>query len=290
MRARALGPRWLCGVLALFLSAAIALWVGLTPHERCPASGISSAGDPLVGSIPPLDPEREAEMPSVEAILAGVTAIANEWRPLAIAWHVLLGAFVVGLLIGWRPSNRLAGSLLAMPFVSVSVLAWTSGNPFNGAVFAALALALTSRAIRLSRDSVHIAPRLAFVPGVLLVAFGWGYPHFLATQRWITYVYAAPLGLLPCPTLSAVIGLTLVLSFLRSKPWTMTLSLVALAYGVIGVFRLGVTLDYVLLAGATMLAAAVACSFRLPPSLKAARQPKTIEINNERRPGYRNAA
>jgi hypothetical protein len=205
-------------------------------------------------------------MPSSDAILIGLTAIANQWRPLAIGWHVFFGALVLALLIGWRPSNRFAGYLLAVPFLSVSALAWTSGNPFNGATFAALALLLISRTSRLSKGPVHIAPPLLFVPGALLVAFAWGYPHFLIPDGWTAYMYAAPLGLLPCPTLSAVIGLTLILSFLRSRPWTTTLAVAGLLYGAIGVFRLGVTLDYVLLAGAMVLVGAVACSSSLPPS------------------------
>jgi len=52
-----------------------------------------------------------------------------------------------------------------------------------------------------------------------------------------------------------VIGLTLVLGMLRSKPWSMTLAAAGFAYGAIGVFTLGVTLDYALLAGATTLGA-----------------------------------
>ena len=200
-------------------------------------------------------------MPSSEAVLSGVTAIANQWQSLAITWHVLFAALLLALLGGWRPSNRLAGALLAAPFLSVSVLAWISGNPFNGAVFVVFALLLLSRASRLSSGPVHFAPPLAFVPGALLVAFGWVYPHFLVTDRWTTYTYAAPLGLIPCPTLAAVIGLTLVLSFLRSRPWSVTLAIAGLLYGVIGVFWLGVALDYVLLAGAIGLLGAVVYSF-----------------------------
>ena len=50
-----------------------------------------------------------------------------------------------------------------------------------------------------------------------------------------------------------MIGLTLVLGMLRSKAWSMTLAAAGFAYGAMGVFTLGVTLDYGLLAGATLL-------------------------------------
>lgn len=57
-----------------------------------------------------------------------------------------------------------------------------------------------------------------------------------------------------------MIGLTLVLGVLHSKLWSMTLAAAGFAYGAIGVFTLGVTLDYGLLAGATMLGAVVGVS------------------------------
>jgi hypothetical protein len=194
-------------------------------------------------------------MPSPETILSGAASIANGWRTLAISWHALFGTFVLAVLVGWRPSNRIAGYLFTAPLLSVSVLAWASGNPFNGATFAALALFLIGIATRLSKEPVNVASSLVLLLGALLVAFGWTYPHFLTADHWTAYTYAAPLGLLPCPTLSAVIGFTLVLGMLRSKMWSMTLAAAGFAYGAIGVFTLGVTLDYGLLAGATILGA-----------------------------------
>jgi hypothetical protein len=192
-------------------------------------------------------------MPSPEAILSLAATTANEYRMLAIGWHVFLGAILVALLAGWRPSNRFAGCLLAAPLLSVSVLAWASGNPFNGATFAALALLLFGFATRMSKEPINVASSFLLLTGALLVAFGWTYPHFLTRNHWTAYTYAAPFGLLPCPTLSAVIGLTLVLGMLRSQAWSMTLAAAGFAYGAMGVFTLGVTLDYGLLAGATLL-------------------------------------
>jgi hypothetical protein len=97
------------------------------------------------------------------------------------------------------------------------------------------------------------------------VAFGSGYPHFLETNHWITYGYAAPLGVLPCPTLSAVIGATLLLGALGSAAWSISLGIGGLLYGAVGVFVLGVQLDYVLMAGALVLLGAVT-SFNAPSS------------------------
>jgi hypothetical protein len=196
-------------------------------------------------------------MPSPDAILASLTAIANDWRPVAVAWHGVLAALVTALLCGWRPSNSSAAYLLAAPFLSVSAAAWVWRNPFNGTVFAALFLFLLVLAGRLSKDPVRLGAPILAIPGAMLVAFGWGYPHFLQTDGWIAYAYAAPLGVLPCPTLSAVIGATLIFGRLGSVTWSVALAAAGLVYGALGVFVLGVRLDYALLAGALVLSAAL---------------------------------
>jgi hypothetical protein len=197
-------------------------------------------------------------MPSIDAILNGVTAIANDWRAVAIAWHAALALALLAALMGWRPSTRVAGYLFSSPFLSVSVAAWASGNPFNGTVFLALFLVLVAIAIRLSKEPVRFGRPGLVISGALLVAFGWGYPHFLETAGWTAYTYAAPLGLLPCPTLSVVIGVSLMLRLLASRTWALTLAAAGLLYGAVGVFMLGVELDYVLLAGALVLAGSIA--------------------------------
>jgi hypothetical protein len=195
-------------------------------------------------------------MPSPEQILAGLAGIAGQWRWLAIAWHAGFAAMLVALIAGWRPSIHLAGFLLTTPLLSVSALAWASGNPFNAAAFALLALVLITVAWRLSSDPTRLASPLFVAAGAAATAFGWTYPHFLDTESSIAYVYAAPLGLVPCPTLSAVIGLSLILGVFRSNAWSAALTIAGLLYGAIGVFRLGVALDYGLLAAAAALAAA----------------------------------
>jgi hypothetical protein len=196
-------------------------------------------------------------MPSPDVILAWASAVADEWRWFAIVWHVALAALCATLLIGWRPSARLLGGLLTLPFVSVGALAWASGNPFNGLAFVILAAALAHGSTRLT-NSVGRAPTASFTAGILLMLLGATYPHFLQTDTWTTYLYAAPLGLLPCPTLLTVIGITLMFGALQqSIAWTGPLLLAGLLYGVIGVFSLGVTLDAGLLVGAALLAPSV---------------------------------
>ena len=193
-----------------------------------------------------------------EAILAGLTGIANNWRWLAIAWHIFLATLLVRLVAGWRPSSRLIGQLLIAPLLSVSLLAWLSGNPFNGTAFGVLAAALLRAANRFSKASVQLHSPAWAAPGVALIMFGWVYPHFLKTDSWTTYLYASPFGLLPCPTLSVVIGVTVFFRECRPSLWSTALVVAGLLYGAMGVFGLGVALDWALLVAAAILATRLA--------------------------------
>jgi hypothetical protein len=192
-------------------------------------------------------------MPTPEQILASLTTIANQWQMLAVTWHVFFAIFAITLVLGLYPSNRLAGILLGLPLISVCVLAWLYGNPFNGTLFALAAVALIVIAARLPAGKVQLARPWLLAAGILLFVFGWVYPHFLDTTSFVPYLYAAPAGLVPCPTLSMVIGLALVLDGLGSRTWSLVLGALGIFYGLFGAMRLGVTIDYVLLAGALLL-------------------------------------
>jgi hypothetical protein len=115
---------------------------------------------------------------------------------------------------------------------------------------------LVALATRLSDERVCFGAAWLTIPGVALIAFGLGYPHFLETEHWTRYAYAAPVGLLPCPTLSAILGVTLTLRLLGSQPWALALAAAGVVYGATGVLMLGVKLDYLLLAGALVVVGA----------------------------------
>lgn len=192
-------------------------------------------------------------MPTPEQIHHSLSEIANNWQAVAIFWHLYFAVLVVGLIKGARPTRRFTGILLVMPLLSVSVLAWLSGNPFSGFMFAVSGAALLCIATRLPGNGVRVAPWWATLPGWLMVLFGWGYPHFLDTTSFIPYVYAAPTGLIPCPTLSIVIGFTMLLGGLGSRAWSMILGAMGIIYGLMGTLLLSLAIDWVLLMGALIL-------------------------------------
>ena len=88
------------------------------------------------------------------------------------------------------------------------------------------------------------------------LAFAW---HLLLDA------YESPFGLIPCPTLSLLVGVSLFADGFGSRAWMWCLTLVAAFYGVLGTVALSVWIDALLLAGALLL------------GVKALRQPGRIQ-------------
>jgi len=195
-------------------------------------------------------------MPQATEILDGLSAIANQATGMAVAWHVVIAMALVALASGWRPSQRTVRLLIGMPLASVAGVAIAFDNPFNGLVFAASALALTALAMSGDRRPVSRGSAWARGIGVATIAFGWVYPHLLEGHP-AAYLYASPVGLVPCPTLAVAIGFALLGNGLGSRAWSLTLAAVGLVYGLFGVLRLGVFLDIGLVGGALALVAVV---------------------------------
>ena len=206
------------------------------------------------GRIPALG-DRGCAMPPPELILSGLSAIANEWRDLAIVWHVFFAALVLAALAR-RLSRRAVGALLVIPLMSVGGLARGAGNGFNAVVVGGLAVLLAGSVAKVSNQTARLESLPAVVAGGLLLGFGFGYPHFLEAKSWLPYMYSAPLGLLPCPTLAALLGITLMFGLFRHGAWAAILGVAAVLYGAIGTFRLGVGIDVVLIVGGAVLVVA----------------------------------
>lgn len=192
------------------------------------------------------------QTPSPDAILSTVAAIANDWRGLASAWHATV---IAAVMVMWRrrPSQPTVAVLVIAPVISVSALAWWSANPFTGTLFAVLALLMAVIARRLDRTAIATGTRVEVAAGVVLTLFGLVYPHFLRAESWTEYLYASPFGLIPCPTLAVVLGVSMLFRSFGSRAWATTSAVASLIYGVIGVAVLAVWIDVLLVAGAMML-------------------------------------
>lgn len=192
-------------------------------------------------------------MPDKEQILATLQSISNDYSLVATLWHAVILIFVVLLFFRVTPTNRLMGILITLPLISVALFAWISGNPFNGSVFAILAILILIFGFRAPATEVETSRLPFLIVGILMILFSLVYPHFLEDATPIRYLVAAPTGLIPCPTLSLVIGLALLFGGFNSPAISITLVVAGLFYGIFGAFRLGVTLDLFLLFGTASL-------------------------------------
>jgi hypothetical protein len=199
---------------------------------------------------------------STSRILESLAEISREMTLVAVVWHAVVLVVLVALWQGWRPSHIAAGRLLATSLASVAVIAVAYRNPVNGVVFAAAALVLERVSRTLSPKPVGLATLPLAALGLALIAFAWCYPHFVAGSP-ARLLYAAPLGLIPCPTLALVAGFTLLGGGLRSARWSASLAAVTALYGLLGVFLLGVWIDVALLVAALALGAVASGSLTL---------------------------
>jgi len=192
-------------------------------------------------------------MPKTEEILNGLQAIVDNYSVIAIIWHIAFYFFIICLLVKWHPSNKLMSILLCLPVISVAVLAWSYGNPFNGTLFAILAILIIVFAFKASNMRVSFSTWPFMLIGIILIAFGFMYPHFIKVNSIFEYLYASPVGLIPCPTLSILIGIILLFNPLGSPAITLSFIVFGLFYGLFGVFKLGVAIDVFLLFGSISL-------------------------------------
>ena len=192
-------------------------------------------------------------MPTREEILSGLTWIANEYTGIAIVWHLLILLLIAALFARWKPGNNLMILMLSSLLMSVSGFAFLQGNYFNAAVFAFLLIVSILVSLRSGRKAIRGDRSWTGIIGLLLIAFGLLYPEFVNTDSQLDYLYSAPTGLIPCPTLSILIGFALLYRGCSSPIWTMTLGISGLFYGLVGVFYLHMNIDWFLVAASAFL-------------------------------------
>jgi hypothetical protein len=188
-----------------------------------------------------------------EEILAGLTAIANQYSNIAIAWHVIILIIIAALFAGWKPVNSLMILLLGSLLMSVSVFASMQANFFNATVFALLVIMSIYVTLRSGNGNITGDRSWVDISGLILIIFGLIYPEFLKSGSSIEYTYASPTGLIPCPTLSVLTGFALLYKGFRSQTWSMTIGISGMFYGLFGVIYLGMHIDWVLVVGAGLL-------------------------------------
>jgi len=192
-------------------------------------------------------------MPKTSDIINGLQSIVNDYSAVAIIWHIVFYLILAALIAKWQSSSRLTAILICLPLVSVAVLAFISGNPFNGILFSVMAVLTLIFGLKASHEPIQTSQLIFMVTGILMIVFGLVYPHFISAGSFLKYLYAAPVGLIPCPTLSILIGFLLVYNGISSQSITLTFVVFGLFYGIFGVLKLAVFIDIFLVLGSLSL-------------------------------------
>ena len=192
-------------------------------------------------------------MPTQEELLAGLASIANEYSNIAIAWHFIIVILIAAIFVGWKPGNSLMILILSSLLMSVSAFAFLQANFFNAAVFSFLVIMSIYATLKSGNSNISGDRSWPDIAGLLLIIFGLVYPEFLNTNSLLEYAYAAPTGLIPCPTLSVLIGFGLLYKGFNSVTWSVTLIISGMFYGLFGVYYLNINPDWVLIAGSLIL-------------------------------------
>ena len=185
-------------------------------------------------------------MPTPEQITRLLATMASALAPLAIAWHVAIAAALIAVARGWRPSPRFACILLVAPLISVAFASFVYGNAFNASSFLLLALLVAVLGEGLTHSRVERGPSWSTWLGIAAMTFGLVYPHFV-DGPWYRVLAAAPIGVVPCPTLAFVAGAALLAGGFASRAIPALLAVWVAFYAWFGIVQLGVLLDVGLL-------------------------------------------
>jgi hypothetical protein len=191
-------------------------------------------------------------MPSAEEIVKSLRFITNNYTLVSIAWHLLIYFLIILLFVSNRkPSIRSTALFLSMPVFSVALISALAGNPFNAIIFFIIGLLFIIFSLRMPSQALRFnSSWFLKLIGIIFILAGTFYPHFSDDTSPLSL--SAPTGLIPCPTLLLIIGFTLLVQRF-SRPWVGTLVISALLYGLVGVVRLKVFIDVLLLLGVILL-------------------------------------
>lgn len=181
-------------------------------------------------------------------ILNYLTMVSNKSILLNLVMHfiVLLPLASVFFINNTKLKKVIFIGSIFVLYLSVSINALVFGNPFHLITFGILTVFTL---IELFRGKMQIAQsqiRINTFIALVFILIGFWYPEFVKANVF-QLLLLSPVGIVPCPTLLATLGL-LTLGYINvSKPLYIAAVIMGAIYGIIGTFVLGVKLDAALL-------------------------------------------
>jgi len=186
-------------------------------------------------------------MPGAEEILNKLTAIVQQGMAFSPFIRVILL-----VLVGWCIAKRrvLTGYLAAYAGL-VATAASVMAIGFEDQELALTFFLLFPLGLLWGREALLLPPNMKAGPVRISIAaifglFAFFYPEFVEGVRGA--VLSAPLGIVPCPTLVLLLSVVMLTGRAYGLYTVVPTWVVAAFYGVVGVFYLGVKVDWVLLA------------------------------------------
>lgn len=185
---------------------------------------------------------------SAQSILNAIESAANTSLAFNFVMHVLVLGAICCLLLAADSKTRqyvLNGIFLTLA-ISVAVICLVNGNLFNLVTFAVIATVSTVELFRGKNRIGKLKADFNSIASFVFILIGFVYPDFVKANPALL-PFVSPLGAIPCPTLLVMLGMLNLSIPHVNRVQFVTTTVLALFYGITGVFQLGVYLDIALL-------------------------------------------
>ncbi len=194
-------------------------------------------------------------MPDAQEILRILQGIVDQGKGGSPLIRLVVLTVAALFIIRRRVSNAALAGMLALLLVAAGTFAVVFEDYQSLVVFVVLfplGLIWGREALTIPADTRPSAARIAGASVVALIALF--YPHFV--EGTLGVLLFGPLGMLPCPTLIFACAAIILSGRTFTLVSVITTWVVSLVFGAVGVFFLGVTVDWALLVAAPVSIAA----------------------------------
>jgi HAMP domain-containing protein len=202
-------------------------------------------------------------MVPAEQITQNLMKVAGQLKNYALFVHALfLGVVVCGIFLkSYR--NRIFGLFMIFVSLSAAIVGIKHMILPNIIIFLLFAI-LISHALYTHKLHFDLeqAPLVSRILGVVGLCFGFWYLHWVEAPVLLNALLYSPVGIINCPTMLTVCAFLCLSGGSRPVTLDAVVGIVTLYFGFFGVFKLGATVDVVLIACALFVLVRLAGSLR----------------------------